>query len=44
MKFLITGKFMCLTFKISPNDISNILPSEYKLVTKEYLNGVWVDN
>jgi len=43
MKFLITGKFMCLTFKISPM-ISAILPSEYKLVTKEYLNGVWVDN
>lgn len=34
---------ICEINNISHIDISKILPSEYKLVAKDYLNGVWVD-
>ena len=35
---------ICEIIPISVDDISKLLPSGYKLITKDYLNGVWVDS
>ena len=35
---------ICEIKPISVDDISKLLPSGYKLIAKDYLNGVWIDS
>jgi FkbM family methyltransferase len=35
---------ICEIIPISVDDISKLLPSGYKLIAKDYLNGVWIDS